>query len=139
MLCMGLGSTRDPGTTFSVLSPNPPSLVSLQVSLVHSVSPLPVIYCLWLSPSVVYLVTRTQQSGLSTKGPGQRPSWGRSYCFPSGYCHSEGSGLPEHKGCCCLGDDSARGFQQLLSVLSPRLPSPVFPQVSPAHSVLAFA
>ena len=38
--------------------------------------PLSVIYCLWLSLSVFHLITRTQQSGLSTKGPGQRPSWG---------------------------------------------------------------
>ena len=66
---------------FSVLSPKPPSLVSPQVSLVHSAPPLPVIYCLWLSPSVVYLVTRTQQSGLSTKGPGQRPSWVWGCCL----------------------------------------------------------
>ena len=102
---------------FSVLSPKPPSLVSPQVSLVHSAPPLPVIYCLWLSPSVVYLVTRTQQSGLSTKGPGQRPSWGQGYCFPSGCCCSEGSGLPEYKGCCHLGDAVCplpqRGWQPL--------------------------
>ena len=117
----GWPQTRIPEATFSVLSPKPRSgPQSLFKSVVHSAPPLPVIYCLWLSLLVVYLVTRTQRSGLSTKGLGQKPSWGRCYGFPSGYCCSEASGLPEHKGCCHLGDDSVPGSQLLLSQLSPQ-------------------
>ena len=43
--------------TLSVLSPKPPSPVSPQVSLVHSAFPLPGIYFLWLTPSIVNLVS----------------------------------------------------------------------------------
>ena len=115
----GLAEHQIPVATFSVISPKPPFPVSPQVSLVHSAPPLPVIYCLWLLPSLVYLVTRIQWSGLSSKGPGQRPSQGWGYCFPSGYCRSVGSGLPEHKGWGGLGDDSAPRSQRLLSQFSP--------------------
>ena len=82
----GLAQHQIPTATISVLSPNSPS----PVSLIHSAPLLVVVYCLWLFLLVVHLVTRTQQSGSSTKGPGQRPSWGRSYCFPSSYCHQMG-------------------------------------------------
>ena len=99
----GLAQHQIPTATISVLSPNSPS----PVSLIHSAPLLVVVYCLWLFLLVVYLVTRTQQSGSSTKGPGQRPSWGQGYCFPSGCCCSEGIGLPEQDGCCYRGDDSA--------------------------------
>ena len=67
--------SMDPGSYFlsSLPKASVPSL-SLQVSLGRSAPSLPMIYGLWLSPSVVYLVTRTQHTGLRTKGPGQRPS-----------------------------------------------------------------
>ena len=134
----GLAQHQIPVATCSVLYPKPLSPVSPQVSLVHSAQLLPLFYCLWLSCLVVYLVTRSQPSGLSTKGPGQRPSWHSSYCLPSGYSCSEGRGLPKHKGCCHLRDDSALGSRWLLSVFSPRLLSPISPQVPPAHSALTF-
>ena len=90
MLHKGVGSTPDPSGYFLSSLPKA-SIPSLSSSLSSPLCPpLPVIYCLWLSPSFLYLVTRTQQSGLSTKGPRQRPSLGQDYCFPSGYCHSEG-------------------------------------------------
>ena len=112
------GSAPDPGSCFlsSLLKASMPSLSS---SISSPLCPsFEVIYCLWLSLSVVYLVTRTQQSGLSTKG--QRPSWGLGYCFPSGYCCSERSGLPEHWSWSHLGDDSAPGSQWLISQFSPQ-------------------
>ena len=76
----------------------------------------------------------TQQSGWSTTEPRQRPSWGWGYNFPSGYCHSEGSGLPEHDGCCHLGMSQLQDpsgvycpcFLPKVSIpsLSPPLPEP---------------
>ena len=135
--CMGVGSVLDPSSYFLSSLPKA-SIPSLSSSLYSPLCPTFAIYCLWLSASVAFLVTRTQQSGLSTKGPGQRPSWHSSYCLPSGYSCSEGRGLPKHKGCCHLRDDSALGSRWLLSVFSPRLLSPISPQVPPAHSALTF-
>ena len=76
--------TRILVATLSGLSPRPPSPVSPQVSLVHSVPHVPGIYYLWLSPLVFNLVTSTQQSGFSTMESGQIPSWDQGYCFCSG-------------------------------------------------------
>ena len=81
---------------------------------------LPRIYCLWLTPSVVNLVTLHSAVWLKPRRMGQNLSWGWDYCFPSGCCHSEGSGLSEQDGCCLMGDDSALGSWWLLSQLSPQ-------------------
>ena len=53
----GLAQHGIPVATFSLLSPKPQPGVSLQVSLVHSAPPWPVIYFLWLPPSLVRLVS----------------------------------------------------------------------------------
>ena len=122
-------STRIPEATLSVLSPRLLSPVSSQVSLIHfAPQPLPGIYWLWISPAVVNLLISTQQSGLSTTGPEQRPSWAQGYCFPSGCCCSEGNSLPEHSVCCHMEDDSASTLQSRswcpLSQFSPQSFSP---------------
>ena len=64
----GVGSALASGG-YSLSSLPKASVLCLPVLLVHSVPSLPMIYCLWLF-LVVYLLTRTQQSGLSTKRPG---------------------------------------------------------------------
>ena len=61
----------------------------------------------------------THQSGLSTTEWGQSPAWGWDYCFPSGYCRLEGSGLREHGVCCHQEEITAPGSRCLLSPLSP--------------------
>ena len=68
---------------------------------------LPGIYCLWLSPSVVNLVTLHSAMRLKPHRAGQNPSWCWGCCFPSSCCCLEGSGLPEQDECCHMGDDSA--------------------------------
>ena len=59
---------------------------------------------------------------------GQSNSWGRHYCFSSGWCHLEGSALPEKDGSYSIGNDSAQGsWTQTLQFCShshqPRLSS----------------
>ena len=60
----------------------------------------------------------TQQSGLSTEGQSQIPPGVGAIVAPQATA-TQGSGLPEHKGCGCLGDDSALGSRPLLSRFSP--------------------
>ena len=62
----------------------------------------------------------------------------RAESLPQGAA-TQGSVLPEQDGCCSMGDDSGSAFQCLLSVLSPKLPSPVFPLASLAYSGPTFA
>ena len=80
MLHVGVGSALDLAAYFLSSLPKV-SIPSLSSSLYSPLCPTFAIYCLWLSASVAFLVTRTQKSGLSTKGPGQRPSWVWGCCF----------------------------------------------------------
>ena len=82
--------------------------------------------CLWLTPSVVNLVTLHSAVRLEHHRIGQDPSWNGGCYFHSGCCYQEGSDLPEQHGCCSTVDDSAPGSRQLLSrsVLAPKLLSP---------------
>ena len=73
---------------------------------------LPGIYYLWLTPSVVNLVRQHSAVKLRHHRAGQSPSWGQGYCFQSGCCHWEASGLPEQDGSCSMEDDSALGSWQ---------------------------
>ena len=82
------------------------------------------IYSLWLTPSVVNLVTLHSAVRLKYHKAWQNPSWCWDYFFPSGCCHLEENGLPEQNGCCHLGGDSAPGPQRLLSQFSPPSFSP---------------
>ena len=85
---------------------------------------MPGVYCLWLSPSVLNLVTLHSEVSLMTHRVGQGPSCCQGYCFPSGCFCLEGSGLLKHYGCCGMGDDSAPGSWQLFSQLSPQSSCP---------------
>ena len=78
------------------------------------------IYCLWLSPSVVNLVTLHSAVRLKHHRVGQNSSWCLGYCFPSGCCCLEKSGVPEQGGWCSMCDDSAVGFWGLLFQFSPQ-------------------
>ena len=128
-------STGISAATISILSPVPQSPVSTQVSLVHSAHPLcqestlPG-FLLWLLIWSLY----TQQSGLSTTRPRQRPSWDGGYCFPSDYCYLEGSGLPAHDAICGrseLQDPGVYSLRCLPKVSVPSLSSGVTSPVCP--------
>ena len=66
-------------------------------------------------PSVLNLITLQSVVRLKPYRARQDPSWDCGYCFSSGCCCSEGSGLPEQDGCWCLGDDWSLGSWQPLS------------------------
>ena len=76
-------------------------------------SRLPEIYCLWLTPSIVNLLTLHSAVRLKHHRVGQSPTWGPGYCFLLGCCFSEGS-------CCPMGNDSVPGSWWLLSQFSPQ-------------------
>ena len=80
---------------------------------------LPGIYCLWLSTSVVKLVTLYSAVRLKPHRVGQNPSWDCWCCFSSGYCCSEGSGLPEQDGCCYMEDDYSFSYLPKTSIPNP--------------------
>ena len=71
-------------STLSVLSPKPPSPVSLQVSAVRSAPchPLPGIYSLWLSSSVVNLVNLHSAVRLKYHGAWAETLLGLVLLFP---------------------------------------------------------
>ena len=114
--------TRVMVATLSVLSPKSLSSFFPQESLVHSAPP-PIFQgstvCVCVLLLLIYSVC-ILHSGLCTTEPGQSPFWRWDCCFLSGCCHSEGSGLSEQDGCCCMWDDSALGSQWLFSQLSPQ-------------------
>ena len=98
----------------STLSPDPVTPDSPHASLVHSTLPFPGIYCLWLSPSIVNLVTFHSAVMLKHQRAGAESLLWVGLLFPSGCNRSEGSGVPEHDGCCRLRDDPTLGSLQLL-------------------------
>ena len=101
---------------------------------------LPGIYCLRLTPSIVFVVTLHSEVRLKHHRVGQNPYLCGAIVSPqtavAGWMGK--SGVPEQDGCCHMGDDSAPGFQCLLSVLSQELLSPVSPQASLVHCAPPF-
>ena len=81
----------------------------------------------------------TQQSGLSTVGWGSISPGVRAFVSPQASCCSEWSVLPELVGCPFGRWLNIEIPAFTLSFLSPKLPSSVPPQESPAQSVPAFA
>ena len=75
---------------------------------------LPGICCLWLSPSVVNLVTLHSEVWFMPHRVGQNACWCWDTYFPSFCWCLEGSGLPGQDGCCSMGDDWVLGSQWLL-------------------------
>ena len=135
---LGVGSAPNAGGCFLSPLPKASAPVCLQVSLVHSAPPLPVIYYLWLSPLVAHPVARTQQSGLSTKGSGQRLSWGQGFVSPQATAAQRGVVCLSTKAAAICGmtqqqdpggysQFSPQGFhpQPLLRRLQPTLPLPL--------------
>ena len=61
---------------------------------------------------------------------GHSNSCGQGYCFPSGWCHIEGSALPEKDGFCSMENDSAPGGWSFIST-EPTTPDP--PHTSLVH------
>ena len=83
---------------FSFLgSPLLMSMLTLS-GLRHPAPRLPGVYCPWLSSSVINVVTLHSAVRFKQCRAGQNPSWDWDYCFPSGCCCSEASGLSEQDG-----------------------------------------
>ena len=94
---------------------------------------LPVICCPWLSLSVINLVTLHSAVRFKHHRTGPNPSRGGGYCFLSG-CYAQRGVLCLCRMVTAYGGWLSIGIQvATLSVLSPRHPSPVSPQVSLLH------
>ena len=116
-------------TIFSVLSPKHVSPMSPQASLVDSPpTPFPGIYCLWLTPIVVNLVTVYSAVRLKHHRARAESLLGSGLLFPLRCCPLEGSGLPEHNGCCSMVDDSLHWDPRVYSLSS--LPRASVPSLS---------
>ena len=83
-------------------------------------SRIPEIYCLWLTPTLVNVVTLHSAVRLEHHRAGQNPSWEQGYCVHLGCCHW--SGLPEQDVCCSMGDNWALR-SPCLSLSSPPMAS----------------
>ena len=106
--------------------------------ILGSLLQLPGISYLWLSPLIVNLATLHSSVSLKPHKVGQNHSWVGGIVSPPA--------AAVQRGVLCLSRMAAaiwvmtqyRG-PATLSVLSPKLPSPVSPQASPCQSALAFA